>query len=480
MLPPRRPGLDRRRAAALALATGVLLVCAWLCSLVPPLLAFDEATASPQYDAQLHALLAGRWDVPKNQTGREAFVLKGRSYIYFGPTPVLLRLPFAGVVERFPLKAGFVSVFLAAALGLWAGLRVGEEVSGKRAGPFEVAAVSGLAITIASRSAVYHEAIAWGSVCALLAGLHALRYLRAPTTARLAAISVLGALAIFSREIWLLGVGALLGLLALSALVSGAPGPERGRLARGLARAKRWLGLPDVARPRTHAALAIGTIALVLFGQAAIHRAKFGAWGFVPPLEQHIAFRDPVRLARVGGRMFHLANIPTGVYNYLSPTAAAFTATFPWVGPSPRVRVLPGARLDGVEHFFGLPHVAGALLILTAIGAGSLRASPAGRHAFLVALLLGLASASVLGFVGLCGRYLYDFYPPLVLAGAVGTASLRTMGRPRLRALVRVVAVYNLVAGLSMAFVVQRSYGDAPRRSQLRALGARIDGIVLR
>ena len=38
--------------------------------------------------------------------------------------------------------------------------------------------------------------------------------------------------------------------------------------------------------------------------------------------------------------------------------------------------------------------------------------------AFLVALSLGLASASVFGFVGLCGRYLYDFYPPLALAAA--------------------------------------------------------------
>jgi hypothetical protein len=45
---------------------------------------------------------------------------------------------------------------------------------------------------------------------------------------------------------------------------------------------------------------------------------------------------------------------------------------------------------------------------------------------------------------------------------------------------VRVVAVLNLLAGLSMAFVVQRSYADAPRRAALRALGARIDAALLR
>ena len=56
----------------------------------------------------------------KKQTDREGFVVNGRYYIYFGPTPVLLRLPFAAAVRGSP-KAGFVSVFLAAALGLWAG-----------------------------------------------------------------------------------------------------------------------------------------------------------------------------------------------------------------------------------------------------------------------------------------------------------------------------------------------------------------------
>jgi hypothetical protein len=467
-------------AAALAVATALLVVCAWLCSLLPPSLAFDETFTTPQYDAQLHALLAGRWHLPKKETDREGFLVNGRYYIYFGPAPVLLRLPFAAAIERFPRKAGFVSVFLAAAVGLWAGLRVIEEVSGKRTGPFEVLAVGGLTLAIASRSAVYHEAIAWGSVFALLAGLNALRYLHSPSLPRLGAIAALGSLAIFSREIWLVGVGALLALLAVSSIVPRESPAPRSSFMGGPAAVKRWLGLPDVTRAWAHLAVAAATITIVLVIQASIHHAKFGSWGFAPPIEKHMSFQDPARLARIGGRMFHLRNLPTGVYNYLSPTAALFSARFPWVGPSPSVRVLPGASIDGVEHFFGLPHIAGALLLLAAIGLWGARAHPRVRPGLAVAAALGMGSATVFCFAGLCGRYLYDFLPSLALAGGAGVAVLRATDRSRLRAAVRTVAVYNLAAGLSMAFVVQRSYGDAPRRSALRALGSRIDSAMLR
>lgn len=476
----RASGRDARHAAALAVAVALLLVCAWLCSLLPPSLAFAETFTTPQYDAQLHALLAGKWHLPKKQTDREGFLVNGRYYIYFGPAPVLLRLPFAAAIERFPQKAGFVSVFLAAALGLWAGLRVVEEVSGKRTGPFEVLAVSGLVLAIASRSAVYHEAIAWGGTFALLAALHALRYLRTPTLPRLGAIAAFGSLAVFSREIWLIGVGALLALLAVSAVVPREAPAPRGIFVTGLAAAKRWVGLPDVPRAWAHLGVAVATVATVLAVQASIHRAKFGSWGLAPPIETHMSFQDPVRLARIGGRMFHLGNLPTGLYNYLSPTSALFSSRFPWVGPSPSVRVLPGAHLDGAEHFFGLPYIAGALLILAAVGVRGMGTHAAIRPGLAVAAALGLGSAAVLCFAGLCGRYLYDFYPPLALAGGAGAAVLRAAARGHLRAVVRAVAVLNLLAGLSMAFVVQRSYGDAPRRSALRALGAQIDAAVLR
>jgi hypothetical protein len=470
-------GGPRRRAALLA-AGAILLACAWLTCLVPPQFVLDDFHYSRLYDVQLLSLLDGRWDVPRDVVGGEGFDVDGRSYTYFGPTPVLLRLPFAELVARFPRKAGFVSLFLAAAVGLWAGLRVGEELSGVPAGPFEAVALGGLVLATASRPAIYHEAIAWGSAFALLAGLQALRYLRAPSLSKLAAVGVCGALAAFARAIWLPGALALLFGLALVALAALGTRPER-RFRDPVARLKAWLDLPDPARPALHVGLAAGLIVVILLASAGVHRAKFGDWGLVPPIARHAAFRDPDRLARIGGSLFHVANFPTALYNYASPTTAAFTRTFPWIGPTYRVHLFPGARIDGVDHMLGLPHVAGALLLLSVGGGLALCAGRVARPAALVVVSLGLGAASVLCFVGLCGRYLYDFYPVLAVGGALGWARLRQLQSPKLRAIIRLLAAYNLAAGLAMAFCVQRDMGPDPRRLEIQRVAKAVDRIVL-
>jgi hypothetical protein len=450
----------------------LLFACAWLTYLLPPLFSAHEYNSSRHYDAQFTSLLQGRWDVPRSETGAEAFEVDGRFYLYFGPAPAFLRMLAAEAVTKFPWKAGFVSLFLAAALGLWAAVRVGEEVTGRAAGPFEVGALGAFALAVASRPSVYHEAIAWGGTFALLAALHALRYVRRPGLWRVVALGTCAALAALAREIWLLAAVALLLGLAACALVDGRTGD------RAPARAKRWLGLPDPGRPAAHAALALVMLGLLVLGLAAIHRAKFGAWGFVPPLARHIVFQDPERLARVGGGMFHLANLPSGAFNYLSPTSVKIARSFPWVGPTPEAHLFPGTRIDGVEHLLGLPYVGAALLLLGALGAAAARRMPAVRPVLLIAGALALSSASILLFVGYCGRYLYDFYPTLATAGAAGLAALQAGPRPRIRALFRGLTAVNLALGLSMVFVVQRDLGHYERRAQLERLTARIDALT--
>ena len=176
--------------------------------------------------------------------------------------------------------------------------------------------------------------------------------------------------------------------------------------------------------------------------------------------------------------MFHLANLPSGAFNYFSPTSVKIARSFPWVGPTPEAHLFPGTRIDGVEHLFGLPYVGAALVLLGAVGAAAARRVPAVRPVLLIAAALALSSASILLFVGYCGRYLYDFYPPLATAGAAGLAALQATPRPRLRALFRGLTAVNLAFGISMVFVVQRDLGHYERRAQLERLTARIDALT--
>src|SRR5215213_5503915 len=45
------------------------------------------------YDHQAVSWLKGSWEVPEPALSSEAFVVDGKVYGYFGPTPALMRLP---------------------------------------------------------------------------------------------------------------------------------------------------------------------------------------------------------------------------------------------------------------------------------------------------------------------------------------------------------------------------------------------------
>jgi hypothetical protein len=442
---------------------GVVAILAWSMYLLPPILLLDDTSTSVGNDFQMLSWLAGRWDLPRGIAGGEGFEVGGRYYIYFGPTPAALRLPFAALVARFAGKIGFVSVFLAATLGLWAGLAVVGELIGRPPGPVHVLALAGPAVLITSRPYIYYEAIGWGASFALLASWQMLRYLRRPTLARLIAVAVAGALAVFARSLWLPG---MVGLLALAALAAAQ-------------RSKRWLGLPSVPKAKAHAVVAGAAILLILGGTLGFHRAKFGDWGLVPPISRHVAFQDPQRLARIGGRLFHLGNLRTGIYNYFSPGAIGWRSRFPWITPVAEPRIFPEARLDGVEIFVSLPHAMGALLVMTALGLWRSLAGRASRSAALVVACLGLSASMCFLFVGLCGRYLYDFLPALAVGAALGWSSVPSPGRGG-RIAIGLLAAYNLAVCLAVSFAAQWfQRPTAPRRQELQRVAEAVDGRVL-
>lgn len=146
------------------------------------------------YEVQARSFLDGRWDVPAGSIGAERFRVGDRFYEYFGPFPALVRVPFValgdgldGRLSRLAVLTA-VAVFLAGASLLAWNLRGDDPVRRRElvvAGAFVF--VCGCAtplLFLTSWTAVYHEAIAWGSAWAVVAyGLlaaHLRRHATAP------------------------------------------------------------------------------------------------------------------------------------------------------------------------------------------------------------------------------------------------------------------------------------------------------------
>lgn len=442
-----RARLDQRRLALALLFAATLAACAWLDGLLPPLFLAPDAKTAAAFDDQLISWLDGRWDLPRG--GAEGFEVDGRVYIYFGPVPSLLRLPLAPWIPDHRGKSGWFLLFASVALAFAAALFLAREAGGEPPGILVGVAVVGPLLLIGSRPSLYHEAIAWGAAFVMLSAALLLRYRRTRDLSLLLGAGLCGVLAVLSRSTWL---PAVVGLLALG-----------------------FLGVRRAPAPRVHILAAAALLACTVGAPLAIHRLKFGEWGLVPPIARHVWF-DAARVQRMGGGMFNLSNLRTGVWNYFSPAAVSYRRTFPFIH-NVEPRIFPEARVDGSELFMSLPHVAGALMLLTAVGAASAWRRPQDRVPMAVAAALGLGSSSLLLFGGLCARYLFDFVPPLVAGGAVGAAALGRSRHARgLLVAVGVLALYNLLAGAASALLHQRWLAPPARRAQIEALARRIDG----
>lgn len=113
--------------------------------------------------------------MPLDVLGVEAFVVEGRSYMYFGPIPALFRLPVAVLTDHLDGRLTQVSRLVAFAVLLFLIVRLYwrlRQLRGEASlGRFEtgvcglymvVAGIGGVHLFLASRAWVYHEAALWG------------------------------------------------------------------------------------------------------------------------------------------------------------------------------------------------------------------------------------------------------------------------------------------------------------------------------
>jgi hypothetical protein len=486
--------MDRRflRASLVGATVGVALFVGILTRGTGDL--FEWQRDSDFYDAQAHAWLDGHWHIDPSVLGIERFEARGRSYMYQGPVPALLRVPVAAVTHRLDGRLTEASMLLAllvaSAFVVRLHWRVRTAVRGPAAlgtGEAVTVALATFAATggtvllfIASRAWVYHEAIMWG-VALTLGGLDALlACTRGPTPRRIAWAGLLATLAVSSRASVGIGVVAGLGLLTVGQALHVR---RRRRTGRDLGEARRpdrlrWLGPGVDDRGRHHVvALATATVVPVL-AYAAVNWIKFRSLFSVPFASQGISLVDPVRrhfLEQNGGTLFGLQFVPTTLAQYLRPEALRLTGAFPFVDFASPLSPIGHVTFDLIDWSGSLPTTLPALLIASLVGGwavarGRVRATIEGEvvehdlTALRVPALSGLAAGlTILPFGYIAQRYVADLLPVTVLLGLIGLHVLwARAGATRWPTVALGVLAAAVLAGtwanLSVALLYQRLY----------------------
>ncbi len=168
-----------------------------LLGLIPQAWMLTEGTWNPLrwgrlsdfYDEQARALLDGTFAMDQRILGIESFARGDQHFMYFGPVPALLRLPFVTFTRSLDGQLAAVSMFSALIVLMAATMHLGwrlrqrvllGDVSEPTVDVSRIESV-GVALTMfsivgassllyaSSRTWIYHEAILWGSALTMAA-----------------------------------------------------------------------------------------------------------------------------------------------------------------------------------------------------------------------------------------------------------------------------------------------------------------------
>ena len=383
------------------------------------------------YEYQAASLLQGRLDVPAGVLSGEAFIVGGKQYGYFGPTPALMRIPFVvfdvgfGQLSRSFMLVEYVACLLAAYLLL---RFVWQSVRGPAAVP-PVWAVVLLTLNaggsslffLSSRAFIYHEAILCGAAFGLFCTYCSLRYLAVPERRWWLGALICGTLAVHARP--------PAGLFALALLGSAAAVMSvRTYWYRPAGPATRKRSLWPAAGGR-HIGIGLLSVLGVLSFNG-LSYLKFKSFDGAP-LKYHVQY-NAARLARIDGRNFHLGNLHRNLDAYLLRPLWIFRPTFPYIyAGDPAPRPYPGSKIDVGEPILGLPYAMPALFALAVVGLTvacwrhpPLRPALLSLDLAFVPLTLALATA-----VATSHRYTADFCPFLLGAAACGCLAVDDLTR---------------------------------------------------
>jgi hypothetical protein len=435
------------------------------------------------YDYQALSFMQGRLDLPEPAHSSESFIFEGKHYLYFGPTPAVLRLPFValnlafGQLSRSFMLAYYVA-FLAAAYAVL--LHVSQLAGGNRHRPSRLAVVVfisaiGMGSTLfflGSRAYIYHEAILCGAMFTLWSAYFSLRYIAEPTWRASIPAVALGIAAVHARPPCGLFALSLIGCAAL--LVAW----QRRVVFTDSTIAVRGSFSARVRGPAMVAACA----ALGVFSFNALSYLKFKSFDGAP-LKYHVQY-DAGRLAAIDGRNFHLVNVGFNFETYFLRPNFDLRPTFPYVFiHAARAHNHPRIKMDLADPIAAMPFTMPAIFFLAvAGGAFAFAVWPEIRGALgVIALAAMPMTLALLAAVAVSERYTADFCPPLILAAAVGLHALDLLrGRAaRLTRALLVVLVASSIfttSALTLHYQGEVVWGvDKNTRANYERLRVRID-----
>jgi hypothetical protein len=410
--------------------TLVAVIVFWLvATCVQPWHLFDKGPYTTDfYDAQARALVHGHLDVPAKVAGIEGFEIDGKTQIYFGIGPAIMRLPFSGVSDVFDRRLSLLSELLAlSVLGLAAArllkrakslIANAPEGSAWWFGAFAVVATLGTPVLFfSSRALVYHEAELWGAAAGL-AGLDlVIRWWRVPTRRHLIEAVVLATFALSCRP----STGA-------------APALALGLFGLAMAWKRQW--------KRSLVVLAAAVIPFL--GFALVNWLRFRSASDVPfPLQVFSKFNTDrqAALAANNGSLFGLKFVPTNVARYFSPFAFQWDRLFPFVTWPAKATVIGNARFDTIDHTGSFPTSAPLLFLFGLVGAWWTIVRDKTRQWSAIALAAIVATTSTFTFGYLAHRYLADLVPVFVVLAAPGIWIVAREAKSRRRWIRRTVVV---------------------------------------
>lgn len=431
------------------------------------------------YDAQAVSLLHGRFDVPPEAIGFEAFIHEGKHYGYFGLGPALLRVPLFALFPSLEGRLNRVIILLACAINLIVTyqllrrIRLLYRFNGSPSALEKM--INGLyvllvglgstSLFLVSRSFVYHEAIMLGATFALLFFLSFINYSINGRLRTLLFACGCAFLCFMSRAS--IGIGPLL-VLTLFVLASLPPMTWLAVRIPLFAAVLDKVGLKDVAlAPRAigHVCLAGVSVALIVGFSLGVNYAKFGTISSLP-LSQYVAFQyfDGLNVyERIEGKAFHVVNVRAGLYNYFWPGKIEFANNFPWIYLMTDVTSFPEAKLGWEDWWSSFSASMPALLALALFGLYMVFAAFSKTHKKLLRLpLLGalVAGAAIIVHVSYAERYLHDCYPLLVVAGAAGLQAVLLVRSASVRRLICASLIpltfYSVCIHAAFALVYQR------------------------